>query len=361
MFNRFFKSKKINNIEANTEFNTKQNIKPNTSNLELNLYTICEGTSCEFIQKWYKNITPTKSALSDYGIIESYYFNDNVDNRKLFNDSNSIYLVAAKNSSIESSLIIYGNNDTNDKRTVYPVPFTVKAERKLINQITKSKHNIRSMKEKFGKNNNVNKYLAQNKFASFSEYLPHNNVLLDWNYESSNPNDYYSPNKNKFFDLLRIIKSANPHIENVFIVCEASFIVSLINSVSNNKMVSSDLLEHTSMWMFNCALTKGFFSNKYEIKRRNKLYPLGRNHGRLQTVDDDTFYYTYKDIRVPIFYFNKPVPLSFINPKYLTLCKIISKTIITKNKKNSQSINSERKDSSIKKILKKMQNNRPIA
>ncbi len=353
MFSRFFKSKSNNYLK-------NSNV---SSNIDLNLYAICEGTSCEFIQKWYKNITPKNSALSDYGIIESYYFNDNIDNRKLFNDSNSIYLVSAKNSCIESSLIIYGNNDSNEKRIIHSVPFTVKADRKLLNQITGSKHNVRMMKQKFGKNNNVNKYLAQNKFKSFTEYLPHNNVLLNWDFESSNPNDYFSVNKNKFFELLRIIKSKNPHIENVFIVCEAPFIISLINSVSNNKMMQSDLIEHTSMWVFNCELSKGILRNKYEIHSRNKLYPLGRNHGRLQTMNDDTFFYAHKDINVPLFYAHKAIPLTYINPKYLTLCKIVSKQVNSKNKKNEkkESSNVERKDSSIKKILKKMQTNTLVA
>ncbi len=339
----FFKQKKNNNSITSNE----------NLNIEFNLYAICEGTSCEFIQKWHKNVNPKKSALSDYGILESHYFNDNIDNRKLFNDSNSIYLVSAKNSAIESSLIIYGNSDSNEKRVVYPVPFTVKSDRKLLNQITKSKRNFESMKEKFGKNNNVNKYLAQNKFGAFSEYLPHNNVSLNWDLKTSNVNDYYSVNKNKFFELLRIIKSQNPHIENVFIVCEAPFIVSLINSVSNNKMTQYDLIEHTSMWGFDCELSKGILRNKYDIKSRNKLYPLGRNHGRLLTFNDDTFYYKHKDINVPLFYVNKPIPLSFIDPKYLTLCKIISKSVMKPN--NKKSINNIHKQSSIKMILKEME------
>lgn len=345
---RFLKSKKKNN-------SIKDDVNTNT-HLELNLYTICEGTSCEFIQKWHKNVTSKKSALSDYGIIESHYFNDNIENRKLFNDSNSIYLVAAKDSAIESSFIIYGNNDNNEKRIVYPIPFTVKSDRKRLNQITKSKRNFQSIKEKFGKNNNVNKYLAQNKFAPFSEYLPNNNVLLNWGFESSNVNDYYNVDKKKFFELLRIIKNKNPNIENIFIVCEAPFIISLINSISNNKMSETDFIEHTSMWNFHCKLLKGIIRNKYEIKSRSKLYPLGRNHGRLQTFDD-AFYYSYKDIKVPLFYAHKQFPLSFISPKYLTLCKIISKNIIISNKKLT---NIERKDSSIVKILRRMQNNIPL-
>ena len=96
-------------------------------------------------------------------------------------------------------------------------------------------------------------------------------------------------NKSKFFELLSKIKRENPFIENVFLVCDPSFIITLINSVSNNKLVSSDLIEHTSMWVFNCELSKGILRNKYEIYSRNKLYPLGRNHGRLQTMNDDTF------------------------------------------------------------------------
>jgi hypothetical protein len=364
MFQRFFKKsnkKKENNSFFENELNTTTNISSNikSSSSKLNLYTICNGTSCEFIQKWHKNVTPKKSALSDYGIIESHYFNDNNDNRKLFNDSNSIYLVSAKDSSIESAFIIYGNSD-NDKRIIYPVPYTIKSDRKMINQITKSKRNYQSMKEKFGTNNNVNKYLGQNKFSSFSEYLPHHNVLLNWDYESSNINDYYSVNKNKFFELLLKIKSENPHIENVFLVCEAPFIITLINSVSNNKLVSSDLIEHTSMWLFKYETSKGIFKEKFNLKSRNKLYPLGRNHGKLQTFDDRIFFYQYKDIRVPLFYHNKSIKASYINPKYLTLCKVDTQMKI--NRVNSKpSINIERKDSSIKTILQKMKNNRFVS
>lgn len=256
-------------------------------------------------------------------------------------------------------MIIYGNSDHNEKRIVYPIPFTIKSDRTFINKITKSKRNLENMKETFGRNNNVNKYLGQNKFLSFSDYLPNNNVLLNWEeYKSSNVNDYYTLNKKKFFELLRNIINENPHIKNVFIVCEAPFIVSLINSVSNNKMVSSDLIEHTSMWSFKCELSKGgFFKNEYKIKRRNKVYPLGRNHGLLQTIEDNLYFYVYKDIKVPLFYTHKPIPLSFISPKYLTLCKIMTTSIL----KNKEIKNIEPKQSSIKMMLEEIKKgNKPI-
>ena len=100
-------------------------------NEDLNLYLICEGTSCEFIQKSFKNVISLKSSISDYGIIESYYFNNNPKNSSLFDDSNSIYLVTTKNSCIESSFIMYGNND--EKRIIYPIPYT--SNSRIMNEI----------------------------------------------------------------------------------------------------------------------------------------------------------------------------------------------------------------------------------
>ncbi len=331
-------------------------IKSIKNNFDLNIYVICEGTSCEFIQKWHKNIRPQKSALSDYGLIESYYFNNNPKNTSFFNDTNSIYLVSTKNSSIESSFIIYGNKNGDEKRTVYPIPYITN------NHFIQSKGDLRKIKEEFGTHNNVNNYLGQNKFGIFSEYLPTNNVLLNWNYESNKTNSYHKIDLNKFFELIGKIKGQNPHIENVFIVSDVAFILSLINNVSKNKLTSNDFIEHSSFWLFKYKCSVGrFWGTTHTIKSRNKLYPLGRNHGQLQTLDNKYFYY-YKDLRVPIFYYNKPIPALYIQPKYLTLCKIV-KNIRTQseNNKKENSKNNERKNRSIIKILKQLKNNRFVS
>lgn len=348
--------KNIKNISnrmniSNSNKTTHKEIK-NKDNVQLNLYVICEGTSCEFIQKYHKNVFEKSSALSDYGLIESYYFNNNPKNTSLFNDSNSIYLVSTKNSSIESSFIIYGNQNN---RTVYPIPYITNSN------FIQNKGDLRKIKEEFGSNQNVNNYLGQNKFGIFSEYLPTSNVLLNWEYESDKISNYYKMDLNKFFELIRKIKYKNPHIENIFVVSEAPFIASLINNVSKNKLSSKDVIEHSSMWLFKYKSSTGrFWGVINSIKSRNKLYPLGRNHGRLQTFNN-SYYYYYKDLRIPVFHYNKPIPTTYINPKYLTLCKIV------KNMSNSKKsvVNIERKDTlnrtGIQSELEKLKKNRPVS
>ncbi len=334
------------------------NNKSKSKNSDLNIYLICEGTSCEFIQKSFQNITPKKSSLSDYGIIESYYFNNNAKNTSLFDDSNSIYLVTTKNSCIESSFIIYGNND--EKRTIYPIPYTSN------NKIVQSKGDIRAIKDEFGDNENVYDYLSQDKFSLFSDYFPNSDLVLNWDYENTNSvSNYNTINVSKFLELLKEIKNKK-NIKNVFLVTESQFIISLINSVPSNKLTYKDSIEHTSMWLFKYKSNDTrLFGSKSIISSRRKLYPIGRNHGRLNELNN-VYFYTYKNLRVPIFHYNKSIPLSYISPKYLTLCKIIKNTRSTlfnetKKESNKKTVSNERKHDSIQNELKKLKNNRFIS
>lgn len=333
------------------------NSKVSSKNLNLNVYLICEGTSCEFIQKSFKSTTIKKSSVSDYGIIESYYFNNNGKNSSLFDDSNSIYLVTTKNSCIESSFIIYGNND--EKRTIYPIPYTSN------NKFIQNKGDIRSIKDEFGDKNNIYNYLTQNKFSTFSDYLPNSDLILNWDYENTNNiSNYNTINLSKFFELLRNIQNTNTNIKNVFLVTESECIATLINSVPSNKLTYKDSIEHTSMWLFKYKSTSGkLWGYKNIITSRNKLYPISRNHGRLSELNN-IYFYNYKNLRVPIFHYNKPIPLSYISPKYLTLCKIMRninrKKSLLKKENEINIENSERKHDSILKELKKLKNNKFI-
>lgn len=330
------------------------NSKANSKNCDLNVYVICEGTSCEFIQKSFKNIINRKSSLSDYGIIESYYFNNNVKNTSLFDDSNSIYLVTTKNSCIESSFIIYGNND--EKRVIYPIPYSSN------NNIIKEIGDIRAIKDEFGENENVYNYLTQNKFSTLSDYLPNSDLILNWDYENTNSaRNYNSINVSKFLELLKNIKNTKTNIKNVFLVTEPQFIISLINSVPSNKLTYKDNIEHTSFWLFKYKESSGrLWGSKNMLTSRRKLYPIGRNHGRLNELNN-VYFYTYKNLRVPIFHYNKKIPISYISPKYLTLCKIAKKisknNIQTKTTSNVKNINIKRKHDSIENELKKISKN----
>jgi hypothetical protein len=335
------------------------NSKINNKNADLNIYVICEGTSCEFIQKSFQSVLPKKSSLSDYGIVESYYFNNNAKNVSLFDDSNSIYLVTTKNSCIESSFIMYGNND--EKRIIYPIPYTSN------NKIIQSKGDIRGIKDEFGDNENVYDYLTQNKFSTFSDYFPNSDLILNWEYENTNSiSNYNSINVSKFLELLEYIKSKKTNIKNVFLVTEAQFIISLINSVPSNRLTYKDAIEHSSMWLFKYKSSSGrLWRNKSILTSRRKLYPIGRNHGRLNELNN-VYFYTYKNLRVPLFHYNKQIPLSYTSPKYLTLCKIIrsvSKSAFMNHSKttSNKKINIERKHDSIKNELKKLKNNRLIS
>ncbi len=339
-------------MNSNSKINS--NKKKESNEKELNIYLICEGTSCDFLQKSFKNIIPLKSSISDYGIIESYYFNSNPKNSSLFDDSNSIYLVSTKHSCIESSFIMYGNND--EKRTIYPIPYTSNSK------TIKSMSDILRMKDEFGDNNNVYNYLIQNKFGSFSNYLPNSDLLLNWTYQNTSVSNYNTINLSKFFELLRDIKSKNPNIQNVFLVTESSFIISLINSVPSNRFTYKDSIEHTSMWLFKYKVVSGrLWGSKDKIVSRRKLYPIGRNHGRLNELNN-VYFYNYKNLRVPIFHYNKKIPLSYISPKYLTLCKIIKNQAFQNSLKITKQVsnkpNNERKYDSIQKELKKLKNNK---
>ena len=75
----------------------------NKNKNNVNLYLICEGTSCEFIEKSLGKRTSKRSCISDYGLIESYYFNRNYNNTKYFTDHNSLYFTSTKGSCVDSA------------------------------------------------------------------------------------------------------------------------------------------------------------------------------------------------------------------------------------------------------------------
>jgi hypothetical protein len=323
----------------------------------LNIFLICEATSCEFIKKYYKNQTPiNSSSISDYGIIESSYFNSNPKNVGLFNDSNSAYLVETKGNCLDTSLIVYANSGEN--RNVYPI----------MSRFSKTKSNVRKLKEEFGNLNDASNYLSQNKFNALSDFIPSSsstNISLNWKYENVGG----ATDINDFIKLLHKIKSDNENIENVFLVTTHHFIIEMMNNVLSNKYTSNDLIENTSMWLFKYQYKSKLFSSESKITSRNKIYPLGRNHGKLQ-IYDNVFFYYYKDIRVPLFYYNKKVPSLYIQPKYLTLCRI-KKVSNNKNlnilatkrtsSNNIKSNDNSNKSPSLKKILDKIKTNKFIS
>lgn len=303
----------------------------NMNKSKFTLYLISEGTNCEFVEKSLKMgrlsqvPTASQSGISDYGLIESFYFNHNSRNTDLFDDSRSLYMVTTKASCIDSALVIYGGQSSSSGtgeggRVVYPVPYTNTSSR-----YTKTKSQIRSIVDMFGKNSNVNNYMSQPKYSSFTEFLPVPNVRLNWGYQSDTLSAYQSAQISAFFKMVDVARSevqtqSQTPINRIFLVCEPEFIVSMINMVSGNKFTQQDLIEHTSMWSFDIETKSSFFGGaSHKIKSRHKLYPLLRNPGYLHTFDR-LFYYLYKDVKVPLFQHNRLIPRSYLQPKYLTLC-----------------------------------------
>jgi hypothetical protein len=286
---------------------------------KINIYLICEGTSCEFVEKCagIRTTTSKKSSISDYGLIESYYFNRNSDNTEYFNDNNSIYLTSTKRSCIDSSLIIYGNG--GEGRRVFPIPYTTNGK------YIQSMSDLRSLMDEIALNKSVNKYMKQNKFEPLSSYLPSYHVELNWTFQSKNISDYTRMNISKFITFVHKLIEKNEDIENIFLVCDAPFIISMMNITNQNKYSTiNDMIEHTSFWKFEFEIKKEGLWGSYvpKITSRHKLYPLGRNHGLLQQYDD-LFFYIYKDLRIPLFHHNKPIPKNYLESKYITLCKSI--------------------------------------
>ncbi len=295
--------------------NTEKSPNKVTKSKYTNIYLICEGTSCEFVEKsMEKRGTSKHSCISDYGLLESYYFNHNPNNTRLFQDSNSIYLSSTKGSCIDSAFMIFGN--TQSSRKLYPIPYA--APGKYI----KSTSDLRILMDELGSNQNVNNYMKQPKFAPLSSYLPSYNVQLDWSLKSNQISDYTSMNVSKFLLFVKGLMEKDSSIENIFLVCDASFIVAMMNATNRNKHSSNDYIEHTSFWNFQVDLKKErtfWGSTSPKVLSRNKIYPLARNHGLLQQYNQ-LFFYLYKDIRVPLFHYNKPVPKNYLKSSYLSLC-----------------------------------------
>ncbi len=320
---------------------------------KLNIYLICEGTSCEFLEKYAKVSGSKKSSISDYGLIESYYFNRNSDNTEYFNDENSIYLTSTKGSTIDSSLIIYGGGEG---RRVFPIPYTTNG--KYIHSIS----DLRSLMDEFGLNKSVNKYMKQEKFDTFSSYLPSYNVELNWTFQSKNLSDYTQMNINKFLTFVHKLSQKSENLENIFLVCDAPFIIAMMNITHQNRYSYNDRIEHTSFWKFEFEVKKEglWATNVPKIISRHKLYPLGRNHGLLQEYDD-LFFYIYKDLRVPLFYYNKsdnkPIPKIYLQSKYLTLCKGIRALPKVKSEEDKGKKVERRSNNTFKKTLQKIRLN----
>lgn len=308
----------------------------------VNIYLICEGTSCEFIEKSMgkKSLRP-HSSISDYGLIESYYFNRNSNNTKYFTDNNSLYLTSTKGSCIDSALIIFGN--TQGTRKLYPIPYTTGGK------YIRSQSDLRYMIDEIGTNENVNNYMAQNKFAPYASYLPTYHVQVDWSYKSEHISDYTSMSVSKFMTFVKDLMEKNPEMENIFLVCDAAFIVSMMNHTNRNRYTTLDMIEHTSFWGFRYEIAKsGFFGTIVpKLRTRNKLYPLARNHGLLQQYNE-LYFYVYHDLRVPLFHHNKPVPKNYLKPKYLTLCfGMAPSPNVNKSKRKS----TPKKNNTFKKML----------
>jgi hypothetical protein len=289
------------------------------------LYLICEGTSCEFVEKSMRgrlSATPSssQSGISDYGLIESFYFNHNTRNTDHFDDSRSLYLTTTKPSCIDSALVMYAgapSNSSSSGRQVHPVPYTNTSSRH-----TRTKSQLRSMIDTFGKNSNVNNYMSQPKYASLTEFLPMPNVRLDWSMYVDSLGAYQSAQISAFLRMIseRRTQSHSVPADRIFLVCDAEFIVAMINMVSGNRFTQQDLIEHSSFWSFDIEEKSSLFGGtKHVIRSRHKLYPLMRNPGYLHTFDR-LFYYLYKDAKVPLFQHNRLIPRSYLQAKYLTLC-----------------------------------------
>ena len=284
------------------------------------LYLICEGTPCDLVEKSMKmgrSSTPASSGgICDYGLIESFYFSHNTKNTDHFDDAISHYMVTTKPSSLDSALIMYAG--TSSDRRVYPVPYT-----NTNSKYTKSKSQIRAIMDMFGQNANVNNYMSQPKYASFTEFLPRPNVALDWSMTSSeeSASAYQSPQISRFLKMIAQYRETEEGKQKTrfFLVCEPEFITAMINMVSGNRFTQQDLIEYSSFWSFDIQVKSGFFGSSHSVKSRRKLYPLMRNSGYLHTFDR-LFYYLYKDAKVPLFQYNRLIPQSYLRPKYLTLC-----------------------------------------
>lgn len=203
---------------------------------KINIYLICEGTSCEFIEK---SIGTKKSHISDYGLIESYYFNNNNNNTKHFDDQNSLYMVSTKQSAIDSALVIFGNGREN--RKLFPIPYAASG------RYIRSFSDLRILMDELGTNQNVNNYIKQSKFEALSSYLPSYNVELNWAFKSNTISDYSSMNVSKFLTFVHKLAEKDEHIQNIFLVCEASFIIAMMNMTNRNRYSSNDFIEHTSL------------------------------------------------------------------------------------------------------------------
>ncbi len=313
--------------------NQNQTQNQNQNQNKFTLYLICEGTTCEFVEKSMKmgrlssSPSVTQSGICDYGLIESFYFNHNTRNTDLFENNRSLYLVATKPSAIDTALIVYaGDTSGSSPRRVYPVPYANASSR-----YTKTRSQIRSIMDMFGKNSDVNNYMAQPKYSSFTEFLPLPNVRLDWsitqNDRYSSLGAYQSPQVASLLAMIQEYRDSQSQgqgqgqvIDRVFLVCEPELIMAMINMVGGNRFTQQDLIEHTSMWAFQIEAKRSFFGGvKHMVKSRNKLYPLMRNPGYLHTFDR-LFYYLYKDAKVPLFQYNRLIPASYLQPKFLTLC-----------------------------------------
>jgi hypothetical protein len=298
------------------ENNNKKNNNRNSQNKnKINVYLICEGTSCEFVEKSLKkSVRSNSSMLCDFGMIESHYFKKNEKNTELLNKNNSIYLSSSKGSCIDTSLIVFSYDE--DKK-LYPIPYTTNSH------YVKSKSELRMLHDVFGNNNDVNNYMTQNKFNSISEYLPSNNVKLDWTFTTMSPvastsiGDFSKIDVKKFFELLFHLR--NGGIENVFLVCGADFIVAMMNNTVSNKYTTRDMIEHTSIWNFKVQMKKSMFGTSYSVISRNKLYPLLRNKGVLESFDK-LFFYIYQDAKIPIFHYNRYISSTYLKKDYLRIC-----------------------------------------
>ncbi len=331
----------------------KNNMNMNSSNKsKINLYLICEGTSCEFVEKSLKKgVRSNSSMLCDFGMIESHYFKKNEKNNEVLNKKNTIYLTSSKGSSIDTSLIVFSNDD--DKK-VYPIPYTTNSH------YVKSKSELRMLHDVFGNNNDVNNYMSQNKFNNISEYLPSNNVKLDWTFTTMSPvastsiTDFSKIDVKKFFELLFHLR--NGGIENVFLVCGADFIVTMMNNTISDKYTPRDLIEHTSMWNFKIQMKKSMFGGtSYNVVSRNKLYPLMRNKGLLETFDK-LYFYVYQGAKIPLFHYNRLISSTYLKKDYLRICpKSITQSLTSirrLNKEERKSNNSRKNVPQVKGIKK---------
>jgi hypothetical protein len=312
---------------------------------EISIYLICEGTSCSHIRKSLARARGINlsagpmNPLSDFGIIESNYFERNTENTKhMKDDGSSIYMASAKMSAIDTALIAFGNSSQRD---LYVVPYTSD------DSYIQSKNDYGLLVDTFGMSDDADRYIQQNKFSELSSYMPSSTVSLNWSIRPYLYSAFHTIHVGNFIKLIQTMKKKSPEIESVFLVCPMRFIVAMMNAVRGSGYnPQKDVIENTSFWKFTCSLQQGLLFRPV-VKDRYKMYPLSRNTGSLKS-QGGFFYYVYQDEKVPVFRETMSVPAKYLSSRFLTLCPPAIQRHIAQRKNvnvsRSRSRNMERKN-----------------